>query len=1201
MIKPLIPSDEPLRLKALRDYKILDSEAEKEFNEIVQLAAQILNVPISLVSLIDTDRQWFKAKVGLDADETPRDLAFCAHAIHQDDIFIVEDASKDDRFKGNPLVTGAPNIRFYAGMPLINPEGYRIGTLCAIDSKARKLTQEQKFALDVLSKQVIKLLELRLQNLEYVEINTELKDTRDELQSFLDDSSDLIQSVDQYGNFKYVNRSWCQTLGYTQQEALELNIFQIIHPDFHAHCQLQFAELIRDPKSMLIDVVFRSKEGRDIIVEGNVSVHKKDSGAVLTRGIFRDITAKCLVDKEVIRTKRLLEQTNRVAVIGGWEVDLLNKQVYWTEMTMQIHELPADHVLSVDGGIEFYKDGFSREKITEAFNRAVTSGESYDLELQIVTAKGNAKWIRTIGIPEMKDGKCIRIYGTFQDIDQQKKDEAHLRLLESVVLNVNDAIIITKAGAVDKRGPEIVYVNDAFCKMTGYAREEIIGNSPELFHGPEPDEEVISRIRKALQNWESFETEVINYRKNGEKYWVNISIVPLANKEGAFTHWIAIERDVTQQKIDQENLLAAKLQAEQANVAKSEFLANMSHEIRTPLNSVIGFTDLLVKTPLNDNQRNYMQSVHHSANVLLDLINDILDFSKIEAGKLELSVEKTDMYELVSQVSEIVTHKIDSNKVELLVCFDPHLPRYAWVDPVRIRQVLINLLGNAIKFTESGEIELSLSAENPAAEPEQTLLQFSVRDTGIGIPADKQQQIFHAFSQEDSSTTRKYGGTGLGLTISNQLLGLMGSQLSLQSEAGKGSTFFFQLEAKYQHGQPEKLPVLNQYKKVLVVDDHPRNLEIIRQMLSNENIASVTAKNGIEALEAIKSQGDFDVLIIDYHIPYMDGLEIISHIRKKMQLSASRLPILLLHSSEEDSRINQACVDLQIQKAITKPITSPRLLEALSQMQCRVNEPQTIAVAEESSDMTASLLIVDDNKMNRMVAKAMVEKILPRGNILLAESGREALEIYEKHTPQIIFMDIQMPEMSGYEASQAIRAVEEGQPPVIIAFTAGTVKGEKERCLQAGMNDYISKPIVLEDLKTVLFKWIDQYAIETEQHDHHHCTDNRVTFDQPAFEEYFEKNTEMMQLIMSEFVKQLNEFEQDLGKPLTADHTDQLKRSCHKIRSSAASAQMKKLVDLTLCLEEQVQHDPGRAKSLTKDILHEIRVVKKTARGFLDG
>jgi CheY-like chemotaxis protein len=372
-------------------------------------------------------------------------------------------------------------------------------------------------------------------------------------------------------------------------------------------------------------------------------------------------------------------------------------------------------------------------------------------------------------------------------------------------------------------------------------------------------------------------------------------------------------------------------------------------------------------------------------------------------------------------------------------------------------------------------------------------------------------------------------------------------------------------------------------------------------MLSNENIASVTAKNGIEALEAIKSQGDFDVLIIDYHIPYMDGLEIISHIRKKMQLSASRLPILLLHSSEEDSRINQACVDLQIQKAITKPITSPRLLEALSQMQCRVNEPQTIAVAEESSDMTASLLIVDDNKMNRMVAKAMVEKILPRGNILLAESGREALEIYEKHTPQIIFMDIQMPEMSGYEASQAIRAVEEGQPPVIIAFTAGTVKGEKERCLQAGMNDYISKPIVLEDLKTVLFKWIDQYAIETEQHDHHHCTDNRVTFDQPAFEEYFEKNTEMMQLIMSEFVKQLNEFEQDLGKPLTADHTDQLKRSCHKIRSSAASAQMKKLVDLTLCLEEQVQHDPGRAKSLTKDILHEIRVVKKTARGFLDG
>ncbi|MCX6220726.1 MAG: response regulator [Bacteroidia bacterium] len=736
-------------------------------------------------------------------------------------------------------------------------------------------------------------------------------------------------------------------------------------------------------------------------------------------------------------------------------------------------------------------DFFTDEHAKQAFEdeqRIIQTGEQISLEEKETRSDRPDTWASTTKIPlRDKSGKIIGTFGISKDITKRKRAEEALQneraLFRTIIDLIPDAVYVK-----DSEGRKIL-ANPKEVQFAGKkSEEEVIGQTDFDLYPEDDAAHSLSEDRIVIQS----ENPILNaegqlFDHEGNLHNLLISKVPLRNILGQVTGLVGVTRDITDQKKIEAALVRAKEEADSANKAKSEFLANMSHEIRTPLNGIIGFTDLLLKTPLNEIQQQYADNVNTSGFSLLSIINDILDFSKIEAGKMELDFIKTDIIEMVEMASDIIKYHAAKKGLELLLNIPQNVPRFAVVDPMRLRQILVNLLSNAVKFTQSGEVELKITftKENEFIGK----FHFSVRDTGIGINIEQQKKLFKAFTQADSSTTRKFGGTGLGLAISNMLAEKMESKIEIYSEPDKGATFFFTIETQYEIGDKLHANSLESINRILVIDDNSNNRMILEHTFNNWGIEFVGSDNGLSALNLLERSNRFDLIIVDYHMPYLNGIDTIKLIREKLKLTPEIQPIILLHSSSDDIELYEECKKLGVRFHITKPIKSEELMQYLKNLHnwptSEANELKKILnqVRIEVVDTKPVLILVaEDVIINMKLVTTILAQMLPGATILEAKNGKEALDLAKINHPDFIFMDVQMPEMSGYEATLAIRKHEKskGIRTPIFALTAGVTKGEMEKCREAGMDDFLSKPIDQQALRTLLKKYLGNGTSKSE-------------------------------------------------------------------------------------------------------------------------
>jgi len=1267
---PSDPEAETRRLARLHLLAVMDSGPEPIFESLARAASTICGTPISLVSLLDDRRQWFKANVGLEGiQETAREFAFCAHTIKAGALLEVGDALVDDRFRTNPLVTGEPGIRFYAGAPIVMPGGECLGTLCVIDRQPRQLTAGQLHALSDLADAVAQALLLR-ERFHYFEVVGH----EDRFKLIAETSPLGIFHADAQGNCTYTNPRWREIYGIPRSQSFGDAWRDAIHP---ADREAVFSELTQSAaRGGAMRMEYRLLRHNGEVAHVRAQARTVTWGNPPQRGFVgavEDISSYKLVEEELRASNRFLDRAERIAGVGGWEVDLRQRAIKWTDQCKRIYELPADFEPDFATHHAHF-DPESQAIIEKTAEEAMRTGKPWDLELPMVTAKGRRVWTRSIGLAEYEGGQPVRLVGALQDITAKKAVEEELRqanrLLQAVLenlpcgmsvfdgdlhlvahnaqfrrlLDLPDSLFETpvvtfesiirhnaargeygdgplealvdeiverardpaphhfqrtrpNGTTLDIRGAPMpgggfvttyvdvsaakdaeealrlseerqhrafvasgvvlwdfdletgqVYLSENWADLVGgsggttvttlQALVTLVPREDQLairdafvpvLKGREESYSVEHRVRKAdgTSAWvlsvgrvtrrdtngralrASGTNQDVSARKRAEIEQQNAAAITSATLDATedgilvvndqrkmvlfnqrfldmwrfpkdmvggdnreltrfaitqvkdprafvakldalhkdpvaesfdvleFKDGRAFERcskphrlgtqafgrvwsfrDVTARRAADAELKQAKEAADAANRAKSTFLATMSHEIRTPLNGILGITQLLLDEALSPQQAQFAQLIDGSAQSLLVLVNDFLDLAKIDAGQTVLEDVPFNLPRLLADVADLFAYRASAKSLMFQRRLDPALPQWIWGDPSRLRQILVNLLGNALKFTEVGELGLLVEAGERTGD--RIGLRFSVTDSGIGIAPEVQARIFNNFVQADTSTTRKYGGTGLGLAIVRQLSALMGGRVELDSVPGKGSTF------------------------TLVLD--------------NVRLASGA-----------------------------------------------------------------------------------------------VTGSQSVPPEPEAHKRSGRILLAEDNPTNQIVAVGLLNK-LGYDDVMVVGNGRDAVKQGGAGDFLAILMDCQMPVMDGYAATRSLR--KNGVLTPIIAMTANASEGDAQKCLQAGMNDYIAKPVARATLRDALTRWVaraDIAAASDTPVPRQRAPAGLPVFEREAALERLGGDQELLDAVVQSFVERLPMVMAELERALQDGDSSPVARHLHSLLGASSA------------------------------------------------
>jgi PAS domain S-box-containing protein len=665
------------------------------------------------------------------------------------------------------------------------------------------------------------------------------------------------------------------------------------------------------------------------------------------------------------------------------------------------------------------------------------------------------EWSNSLVFKE--DGSMDYLFTVGIDITDKVNAENKLKEQESEFEAIFNT---TKDGlAIVDLESKFLEFNEAYREMTGYTREELLKNSCIEMTVPEDMERAKEALGEALEKGFIVNFEKTCHRKNGKNITINMSVSMMPDEK----RFLISVKDVTKSKELERELQKEKERAEENSRAKSEFLANMSHEIRTPLNGIIGLTNLALDGELSNEQRDYLEKSKLSSISLLHIINDILDYSKIEAGKLDLENREFDLEELRHNLSNLFGHSIYKKGLDLIFKLDQKIPEKLFGDDLRLMQILTNLLGNAIKFTENGHILIGV--DEVSREDNSIKLKFFVEDTGIGIDAETQKKLFQSFIQADTSTTRKYGGTGLGLAISKQLVNLMNGKIWLESRKDFGSSFYFEINLGFKDEKTRDVDT-NKFsdKDFLVVDDNAIERELLETILKSWGANVESAEDGEDAYRKILER-NFQTILLDWEMPNLDGLSLLERLQKE---NRDKSPTVLMVTSHAKDKLFQSAKDknIDLERVLSKPYTKSTLLNTL--LELKVEFKSQVCKIREKLNFYGKVLLVEDNEINQMVAK---QNLINYGlDVEIANNGEEGLQFAKSSHFDLIFMDLQMPVMDGFMATVEIRKFNRDVP--IVALSAAVMQHDKELTLQAGMNDHIAKPINLDEIEAILKKYL---------------------------------------------------------------------------------------------------------------------------------